>query len=72
MAYVRESGLADKTNSAPLFPWGLSMTSLPAKVDGTADGVSEGAKGGSIFPTSSSSTCHAHISHNTSNEYIFF
>jgi hypothetical protein len=52
-----ESGLADQTKNAPLFPRGLSMTSLPAEVDGTADGsVSEGTEGGSIFPTSSSST----------------
>ncbi len=36
---LRESGLADQTNSAPLFPRGLSMTSLLAEVDGTADGT---------------------------------
>jgi hypothetical protein len=47
-----KSGLADQTNSTPLFPRGLSITSLPAKADGTADSnVSEGAEGGSIFPT---------------------
>jgi hypothetical protein len=46
-----KSGLADQTNSAPLFPRGLSMTSLPAEMDSTADGsVSEGTEGGSIFP----------------------
>jgi hypothetical protein len=49
-----ESGLTDRTNSATLFPRNLSMTSLPVEADGTAEGtVSEGAKGGSIFPTSS-------------------
>jgi hypothetical protein len=38
-----EGGVADQTNSAPLFPTGLSMTSLPAEVDGTAEGtLSEG------------------------------
>ncbi len=41
---------ADQTNSGPLFPMGLSMTSLPAEVDGTAEGtVLEGAEGGGIF-----------------------
>ncbi len=54
---LRESGFADQVNSVPLFPRGLSMTCLPAEADGTADGtVSEGAKGGAIFPTLSSST----------------
>jgi hypothetical protein len=44
-------GDADQTNSAPLFPMGLSMTSSPAEVDGTAEGtVLEGAEGGLIFP----------------------
>ncbi len=63
-----ESGLADQTNSAPLFPRGLSMTSLPAEADGTVDGtVSEGTKGGSIFPTSLLLTQRAHNSHITSN-----
>jgi hypothetical protein len=52
-----ERGAADQTNSGPLFPMGLSTTSLPLEVDGTAEGtVSEGAEGGAIFPTSSSST----------------
>ncbi len=52
-----EGGIADQTNSAPLFPMGLSMNSLLAEVGGTAKGtVSEGAKGGSIFPTPLSST----------------
>ncbi len=46
-----EGGVADQTNSAPLYPTGLSMTSLPVEVDGTAEGtVSEGAKGGPYFP----------------------
>jgi hypothetical protein len=46
-----ERGTADQTNSGPLFPMGLSMTSLPAEVDGTAEGtVLEGAKGGGHFP----------------------
>ncbi len=68
-----ESGLADQTNSCPLFPMGLSTTSLPAEVDGTAKGtVSEGAEGGSIFPTLLLSTQHAHNSHINSNKYIFF
>jgi hypothetical protein len=70
---LRESGLADQTNSAPLFPRGLSMTSLPAEVDDTADGtVSDGAKGGSIFPKSLSLTQRAHNGHITSNKYFFF
>ena len=44
-----EGGVADQTNSVPLSPKGLSMTSLLAEVDGTAEGtVSESAKGGSI------------------------
>ncbi len=47
-----EIGFAYQTNSAPLFPRGLSMTSSPAEVDGFADGtVSESARGGVIFPT---------------------
>jgi hypothetical protein len=33
---LEERGIADQTNSAPCFPTGLSMTSLPAEVDGTA------------------------------------
>jgi hypothetical protein len=46
-----EGGVADQTNSAPLFPMSLSMTSLPVEVDGTAEGtVSEGAKGGPFSP----------------------
>jgi hypothetical protein len=46
-----EGGVANQTNSAPLFPMGLSMTSLPAEVDGTLEGtVSEGTKGGQYFP----------------------
>jgi hypothetical protein len=70
---LRERGVADQTNRSLLFPMGLSMTSLPAEVDGTAKGtVSEGAEGGSIFPTSLLSTQCAHNSHITSNEYIFF
>ena len=69
---LRESGLADQKNSTPLFPRGLSMTSLPAEVDGTADGtVSEYAEGRSLFPTSLSSTQRAHNSHITSNKYFF-
>jgi hypothetical protein len=41
-----ERGATDQTNSGPLLPMGLSMTSLPAEVDGTAKGtVLEGAKG---------------------------
>ena len=45
-----ESGLAGKTNSAPLFPRGLSMTNLPAEADGTADStVSEGTEGGGPY-----------------------
>jgi hypothetical protein len=45
-----ERGTADKTNSGPLFPMGLSMTSLPAEVDGTAEGtVLASAKGGGHF-----------------------
>jgi hypothetical protein len=68
-----ESGLADQTNNGPLFPMGLSTTSLPAGVDGTAEGtVLEGAKGGSIFPTSSLSTQRAHNSHINSNKCVFF
>jgi hypothetical protein len=68
-----EKGAADQTNSGPLFPMGLSMTSLPAEVDGIADGtVLEGAEGESIFPTSLLLTRRAHDSHITSNKYIFF
>jgi hypothetical protein len=45
-----ERGAADQTNSSPLFPMGLSTTSLPAEVDSTAKGtVLEGAKGGGHF-----------------------
>ncbi len=45
-------GNADQTNSSPLFPMGLSVTSLLAEVNGTAEGtVSEGAKEGPIFPS---------------------
>jgi hypothetical protein len=44
---LEERGAADQTNSGPLFPLGLSTTSLPAEVDDTAKGtVLEGAKGG--------------------------
>jgi hypothetical protein len=68
-----ERGVADKANSSPLFPMGLSMTSLLAEVDSTAKGtVSEGAKGGSIFPTLLLLTRRAHNSHITSNKYTFF
>jgi hypothetical protein len=67
-----EGGVADQTNIAPLFPIGLSVTSSPAEVDGTADDiVSEGTKRGFIFPTLSSSTQCAHNSHITTNKYIF-
>jgi hypothetical protein len=67
-----ESGLADQTNSAPLFPRSLSMTRSPAEADGTAEvTVSEGAEGKSILPTSLSSTQCAHNSHITSNTYFF-
>ncbi len=46
-----ERGVADQTNSSPLFPMVLRMTSLPMEVDSTAKGtVLKGAKGGSIFP----------------------
>ncbi len=70
---LRERGAADQTNSCSLFPMGLSTTSLPAEVDGTAEGtVLEGAEGGAIFPTSLSSTQHAHNSHINSNKYLFF
>jgi hypothetical protein len=31
-----EEGIADQTNSGPHFPTGISMTSLPAEMDGTA------------------------------------
>jgi hypothetical protein len=65
---LRERGVADQTNSRPLFPTSLSMISLPAEVDGTADGtVLEGAERGFIFPTSLSSTQRANDSHITSN-----
>ncbi len=65
-------GVANQTNSGPLFPMGLSMTGLPAEVDGTAKGTFlEGAKGASIFPTSSLSTQRAYNCHITSNIYIF-
>ncbi len=44
-------GAADQTNRSRLFPMGLSTTSLPAEVDGTAKGtVSEGAEGGPFYP----------------------
>jgi hypothetical protein len=47
-----ERGAVAQTNSGPLFPMRLSVTSLPVEVDGTAEGtVSEGAKGRSIFPS---------------------
>ncbi len=69
---LRERGTSDQTNSGPLFPMGLSTTSSPAEVDRTAEGtVSEGAEGGAIFPTSSSSTRRAHNSHINSNKYFF-
>jgi hypothetical protein len=59
-----EGGITDQTNSVPLFPTGLSMTSSPAEVDGTVEGtVSEGAEGESIFPTLTLSTQRAHNSH---------
>jgi hypothetical protein len=48
-----EGGVADQTNSVPLFPTGLSVASVPAEVDGT---VLEGAERGFIFPTSLLST----------------
>ncbi len=68
-----ERGTADQTNKGPLFLMGLSMTSLPAEVDGTAEGtVLEGAKRGGIFPTLLLSTQHAHNCHINSNKYIFF
>jgi hypothetical protein len=52
-----ERGAADQTNSGPLFPTGLSTTSLPAEVVGTAEGtVLDGAKGGAFFP-------HCHCQH---------
>jgi hypothetical protein len=67
-----ESSAADQTNSGPLFPMGLSTTSVPAEVDSTAKGtVLEGAEGGGIFPTSSLSTPHAHNCHINNNKYIF-
>ncbi len=67
-----ERGAADQTNSSPLFLIGLSTTSLPAEVDGTAEGtVSEGAEGGAIFPTSLSLTGRAYNSLSNSNKYFF-
>jgi hypothetical protein len=45
-----ERGAADQINSGPLFPMGLSTTSVLAEVEGTAEGtVLEGAKGGGHF-----------------------
>jgi hypothetical protein len=68
-----ERGTADQTNSGPIFPMGLSMTSLPAEVDGTAEStVLEGAEGGAIFPTSLLLTGRAHNCHINSNKYISF
>ncbi len=67
----REASLTKQT-ARPSNPMGLSVTSLPAEMDGTADGtVSEGAKRGFIFPTSSPSTQRAHNSHITSNKIFF-
>ncbi len=64
-----ERGAADQTKSSPLFPMGLSTTSLPAEVDGTAKGtVLEGAKGGGMFSTSSLSTRRAHNCHINRNK----
>jgi hypothetical protein len=69
---LKVRGATDQTNSAPLFPMGLSMTSLPAEVDGTAEGtVLEGVEGGGIFPTSSPLTGRAHNSHINNNKYFF-
>jgi hypothetical protein len=62
-----EGGVADQTNNAHLFPMGLSVTSLPAEVNGTVDStVLEGTKRGSL-----SLTQRAHNSHITSNKYFF-
>jgi hypothetical protein len=48
------------------------MTSLLVEVDGTAEcTVSEGTKGGAIFPTSSLLTQRAHNCHIDSNKYFF-
>jgi hypothetical protein len=48
---LSERGDADQTNSGPLFPMGLAMTSLPGEVAGNAGGtVLEGAKGGPFSP----------------------
>jgi hypothetical protein len=59
-----ESGLTDQTKSTPLFPRGLSMTSLPAEVDSTADGtVSKGTKGGSIFQRTDILLCMQFVLH---------
>jgi hypothetical protein len=70
---LEEGGIADQANSTPLFQMGLTMTSLPAEVDSTAEGtVLEGSERGSIFPTSLSSTQRAHKSHITSSKYIYF
>jgi hypothetical protein len=66
-----ERGVADQTNSSPLFLTGLSMTSLLAEVDSIAEcTVLEGAKEGSIFPTLLLSTQRAHNSHMTSNDFF--
>jgi hypothetical protein len=46
-----EGGISDHTKSAPLFPTGLYMTSLPAEVDGTAEALFQKApRGGPYFP----------------------
>jgi hypothetical protein len=67
-----ERSATDQTNSSPLFPMGLSTTSLPAEVDGTAKGtVLEGTKGGAFFPTLSLSTQCAHNCHINSNKCFF-
>jgi hypothetical protein len=48
---VGERGVTDQTNSSPLFPMVLPMTSLPGEVEGTAEAiVLEGAKGGPFSP----------------------
>jgi hypothetical protein len=65
-----EGGVADQTNSTPLFPTSLSMTSSPAELDGTVKGTfSEGTWGGSIFLTLSLLTQRAHNIHINSNKY---
>jgi hypothetical protein len=51
-----ESGCADQTNRAPFFPWGLSMTRLPAEAVGTVGLFSEGPRGGPYF-------LHPHCQH---------